>query len=118
MTSHEFGVMHDFEYGVWYVEYEPEKYGCISVHMHSLDFVLDNYSDELNKIKTYVCTSLQPFYGIDESAITIFPPESLEALKNVVNEANLKLNSGELCKLLLKIDEAVKRNMHLIHFGI
>lgn len=118
MSSHQFGIIDNFKDNVRYEKYEPEKYNCISVDMYLLDYIIDNYYVNIEKIKTYLCVSTQVFYGIDESGITIFPPESLKEFKDIVVKANSVINSSQLIQLIHTIDCAIKEKKHLIHFGI
>lgn len=118
IEGHEFGIMDQFEENKGYYEYEPEKYNCISVDMKLVDYVIDNYTEEWAKIKTYLSVSSQTFYGLDESGVTIIPPESLKLFRDIMIDANSKISSTQLIHLIHKIEKAIRYGKYLIHFGI
>ena len=118
MAKHNFGILEQFEENKWYQEYEPEKYNCISVDMDVMDEVFGAYREELVAIKAFACVSTQPIQGLDECSVTLIPPQSLEVFCNIIVMANKSLHSEELVLLIDKIQEAIKNNQYLIHFGI
>lgn len=118
MAKHEFGIIYQFEENKIYCQYEPEKYNCISVDMQLIDYIIDNNLEKLQKIKTYLSVSSQTFYGLDESGINIIPPESQKSLRDIIIHANSKINSPQLIDLIYKINEAIRDDKYLIHFGI
>jgi len=69
--------------------------------MHLMDYIFENFLDDMKKVKTYVCTDSQIFYGLDESAITIISPESLISFRNVIAKDKrcqvLLINCKQLC---------------------
>lgn len=118
MAKHEFGIIDNFEEGKWYSEYEPEKYNCIFVNDDLIGNILMEFKDELYAIKTYFAISTQVGKGLDESGVTIFPPESLPRFRDVIVKANSQYQSRELKALIGKITEAMEKSRHMIHFGI
>lgn len=118
MAKHDFGILDHFEEDKWYQEYEPEKYNCISVGMDVMDEVFATYREEIGTIKAFACVSTQPINGLDEWSVNLMPPQSLEAFYNIIVQANSVLHSEELIMLIDKIQEAIRNNKYLIHFGI
>lgn len=118
MAKHDFGILDQFEENIWYQEYEPEKYNCISVDMDVMDEVFGVYREEIEQIKAFACISTQPICGLEESGITLIPPYSLKSFCDVITRANRQLQSHQLILLIDKIQEAIKNDKYLIHFGI
>jgi len=118
LAKHEFGIIERFEENKWYCEYEPQKYNCISVDMYLLDKLIDNNRDEFMQIRTYACISTQPISGLEECGITLIPPKSLPQFSELVQKANIQLNSQQLCELDNKIKQAISKGKYMIHFGI
>lgn len=118
MAKHQFGIIEQFEENKVYKEYEPEKYKCIPISIHLMDYVIDSYSENWKKVKTYLSSSLHQFYGLDESGITIIPPESLNLSRDIIIDANSKVKQTQLIYLINKIEEAIKNDKYIIHFGI
>lgn len=83
-----------------------------------MDYVIDSYSENWKKVKTYLSSSLHQFYGLDESGITIIPPESLNLSRDIIIDANSKVKQTQLIYLINKIEEAIKNDKYIIHFGI
>jgi len=118
LAKHEFGIIDSFKENKRYSEYEPEKYNCISVCDDLIDELIMMHNEELLAIKTYFQVTTQPGSGLDYCGVTIIPPESLRQFRDVIIKANNCLNSKELQLLVEKIDEAIKENKHLIHYGL
>lgn len=109
MAKHEFGI---FEIaprkGVRYDEYEPHKYGCISVS----DELLDSVAHKLQKIDFYMHTTDIKAKGLAWCGVTLIPPESLDAFADAVGE------KSELAELETLIRAAQKEDKWMIHFGL
>lgn len=118
MAQHKFATINQFNTNKKFYLYEPEKYDCIDVDMQLIDIIIDNYTSEWSEIITYLGGTLEKFTGLDESGITIIPPESLNKIRNIVTDCNLKLQNKQLSDLLFKLDEAIINKMYIIHFGI
>lgn len=118
MANHKFGIINQFKNDKMYCDYEPQRYNCISVDMRLMDYIIDNHIAELRKMKTFLSVSSNVFYGIDESGITIIPPESLKLFRNIIIDVNSKIKQTQLINLINKIDNAIEGNKYLIHFGI
>ena len=78
-----------------YDEYEPHKYGCISVS----DEPLDSVAHKLQKIDFYMHTTDIKAKGLAWCGVTLIPPESLDAFADAVGE------KSELARLLAGISE-------------
>lgn len=118
MAKHEFGLIDHFEENKWYNKYEPQKYHCVSVDMKIMDRIFEANQEELMQIKTFAGISTQPLHGLDESGITLIPPESLKPFCDVILKANSLLKAPQLFILVEKIQQAMEKGKYLIHFGI
>jgi hypothetical protein len=118
LAKHDFGILDQFEENKWYQEYEPEKYNCVSVDMDVMDEVFSMYLEEMRQIKAFACISTQPICGLEESGITLIPPYSLKSFCDVITKANRQIQSHQLILLIDKIQESIKNDKYLIHFGI
>lgn len=118
MAKHDFGMIDWFEENKWYSEYAPQKYNCISVDMDLMDKIFEMYLEEVMQIKTYACISTQPLQGLEESGVTLIPPDSLKPFFDIILKANNQLKEQQLLGLIDKIQDAMKESRYLIHFGI
>jgi len=118
LAKHDFGIIDQFEENKWYSEYEPQKYNCVSVDMNLMDKIFEMYLEELLQIKTYACISTQHLQGLEESGVTLIPPDSLQPFCDVILKANNQLKAQQLLGLIDKIQDAMKESKYLIHFGI
>lgn len=108
MARHEFGIMEtEPQSGKRYDEYEPEKYGCISVDDEYIEGL-----DNLCVFDSYCHTVDIPMKGLAYCGITLIPPTSVKAFLQVISE---RKEFSALRKLLL---EAESRNKFVIHFGL
>lgn len=109
MAKHEFGIFEIApQKGVRYDEYEPHKYGCISVS----DEPLDSVAHKLQKIDFYMHTTDIKAKGLAWCGVTLIPPESLDAFADAVGE------KSELAELENLIRVAQKEDKWMIHFGL
>ena len=118
MVKHEFGIIDCFEENKWYSEYEPKKYNCISVNDDLIEALIENYIEELMKIKTYFQVTTQSGHGLDYCGVTIIAPNSLKQFYDIIKKANNYYHSQELKLLIIKISDAMRENKYLIHYGI
>lgn len=110
MAFHEFGIMQDLPKGR-YDKYEPEKYKTIvAVDMDIIDKILPTAAF----IPTFAHTTKEPFNGLNETGITLIPPDSAEKLANLLERIEI---SG-LSKLIKLLREASEESKFVIHFGI
>ena len=109
MPTHEFGIMQESpKSGKRYDCYVPQKFRCISVNDDDIVPLLKN----LNEVKLYWHTLDKPAYGLAYYGITLIPPESMDAIMEIVRSSH---NLSELFDLL---SSAQKENKFIIHFGI
>lgn len=108
MLAHEFGIMQEAPGKRDDIGYEPEKYGCISVHD---DYILP-ICPKLRELKCYWHNPEHPEFGLAYYGITLIPPESLDGFIEVTLDCP---QLSELTALLLK---AQRGNKFVIHFGI
>lgn len=118
MAKHHFGIIDLFEENKKYYTFEPDQYNCVPLDMEIMDFIIVSYLDKIKMMKTYLCESSRLFYGIDESGITIIPPESLSIFNEIIADAVIEYESVELVNLLKVINKAIRQHKHLIHYGI
>ena len=109
MPVHEFGIMQDApEKGRRYDEYEPEKYGCITVD----DGDILSVGEKLNEVKCCWHTLDKSGAGLAYCGVTLIPPESFGLLTDIFAG---KPAFSELVSLIRK---AGSENKFIIHFGI
>ena len=109
MCVHEFGIMQTApESGRRYDEYEPEKYGCITVD----DDAIQSVAKRLNEVKCYWHTLEKPQYGLAYYGTTLIPPSSFDYIIEIIAK---KQSFSELLALIIKAKE---QNKYIIHFGI
>lgn len=109
MAQHEFGLMNTVpKPGQRYDEYEPWKYGCISVDDGCLDPILE----ELGKIGFYWHTLDVPGRGLAVCGITLIPPEALAPMLGVLS------GRPELENLRCLLLRAQAEHRYVIHFGL
>jgi len=104
---HEFGIMlTDPKSGETYSEYEPQKYGCVTVH----DEIVERFGDSvLRDLPCFWCSVDRPEKGLAYCGITLIPPSSLPVLLKAAG------GSEPLQKL---IEKAMAENRFIIHFGL
>ena len=116
---HEFGIVACIETDKEYVLYEPEKYDCISVDGDLFDELSSkDFGKKMENLKTFAHNTNRPYKNLAYFGITLIPPSSHKQFLNIVSEANDEYKSEDLEKLMKKIDEAIKKDKWLIHFGV
>lgn len=123
---HDFGIVPDIKefMNSSPYEYVPEKYNCISIGMDTFSYIMTHYYNKISNIKTMLIDG-NPYYGLDESGITIITKESFEEFRTIIFNAykesesltNININL-ELKLLLDKVDEAIQIGECIVHYGI
>ena len=109
MAKHEFGIMQaPPRAGKRYDEYEPEKYGCISVNDDYLEDIVGNF----DHIDFYWHTLDVKGKGIAYCGITLIPPTSIKAFMDVIEDVT------ELAELKELSEKAYIENKWIIHYGL
>ena len=109
MPGHEFGIMQfPPENGKEYIDYEPEKYGCISVD----DEYILRIIIKLKIIKCFHNSTDNPKFGLNYYGITLIPPESLGNFTDIV------MDIKALSELTALLEQARREGKFVIHFGI
>lgn len=111
MAKHEFGIMQSLPRGDEdFVEYEPQKYNCISIDDEHIEALVQDFED----IPAYCHSLSRKMTGLNYIGITLIPPKSCVEFSNVFK---LRKNSvyDELCLLL---DKAAKEQKFVIHYGL
>ncbi|KGG79988.1 hypothetical protein [Caloranaerobacter azorensis] len=116
MIPTQFGIIDKIDKNKRYIEYEPEKYNCVTIDD---DIYIDDWWEELTKMKTYVGGDLnKPSVALDRLGVTLIPPESLSIFETIVsNDPRIKQDYS-LMELLKLIRKAKQENKYMIHFGV
>ena len=123
---HDFGIVSDIKefMNSSPYEYVPEKYNCISIGMDTFSYIMTHYYNKISNIKTMLIDG-NPYYGLDESGITIITKESFEEFRTIIfnaykeSESLTNININLDLKLLLdKVDEAIQIGECIVHYGI
>lgn len=99
------------------IEYEPEKYNCISVS----DDIINELFEEFKVMKTYFQNLNRKELGLDHWGVTLIPPESLEQFQNIIIYTNVfkcKEELVELTELGIIISKAIREKKYMIHYGV
>lgn len=116
--NHEFGIidcLEDYDE----VEYEPEKYNCISVDDDLLSEVYhDGLKNKIKNLETFAHNTSRPFKDLAYYGITLIPPTSLKYFLDIITEAHITHKSREFEMLRKKISEAIRKDKWMIHYGI
>lgn len=110
MAFHEFGIMQDLPKGR-YDNYEPEKYAkTVAVDMDIIDRIITRTI----VIPTFAHTTKEPFNGLNETGITLIPPDSAEKMADLFEKSEI----NGLSKLIKLLRIASEEGKFVIHFGI
>ncbi|MFJ7840656.1 hypothetical protein ACIQXG_14430 [Lysinibacillus sphaericus] len=116
---HEFGIIDCIEKNKDYIHYEPDKYDCIIVDGDLIDELsTKDFGKKIDTLKTFAHNTNRPYNNLCYFGITLIPPSSNTYFLNIVREANGDYKSEQLENLMGKIDEAIKENKWIIHFGV
>ena len=72
----------------------------------------------MNTLKTFAHNTNRPYKNLSYFGITLIPPSYQQQFFNIVREANDDYQSEQLEKLIKKIDQAIKEDKWMIHFGV
>jgi len=114
MPYHEFGIMKSFDKSKEYCIYEPEKYNCISISDDNVHKIAKN----LRQMSSYYHSYTNENYGLAYYGITIIPPNSVLIFQKAIVENEINSVNSEFDQLLLILNNAIKHDKHIIHFGI
>jgi len=106
--SHEFGIIEIEERE--YLDYNPSKYKCISID----DELVIKFVDKCDGLKTFYNSYDRPGLGLAYYGNTLIKGQSLTELKEIL----IEMNKSCLLELIKLIDDAIKRNKTIIHYGI
>lgn len=111
MAKHEFGIMENKPMDKErFDESEPHKYNCIEID----DDYIEPIIMDLQSIDCYWHTLQIKGKGLAYCGITLIPPKSMNALKNILSLQG-KLEYIDLISL---VNKAKEDNKYIIHFGI
>lgn len=108
--THEFGIIEKIDKIRLYIDYNPEEYDCVSIK----GSLIEKLSEKLADMDTYFHTVKKPKKNLAYYGVTLIPPKSLPVFKEAVDS----MNSEVLKPLSEKIDEAIKEQRYMIHFGV
>lgn len=122
---HEFGIIANIDEVKDDIGYAPETYGCITIHGDFIDDLRTNdfgektdFGEKIDKLQTFAHSTDRPYNNLCYYGITLIPPSSHTYFLKIVNEANDEYKSEELEQLIKKIEEAIKGDKWMIHFGV
>ena len=118
MIKAEFGIINDFNEKKDYTGYYPEKYHCVAIDD---DLYLNDWWSDLSRIDTlnvYSKGVLQPQKALSRWGITINPPKSLPNFLDIVAKDKRYKKDANLVALAALIDEAIKAQKYVIHYGV
>lgn len=111
MARHEFGIIDGpLSESDNFQEYEPEKYGCISID----DDYIENLMPYFENIPTFFHRLTWRETGLNYIGITLIPPMSCKLFSQVFKKQQNPAYD-RLCELL---DLAEKENKFVIHYGL
>ncbi len=111
---HDFGIIDDLVELKEIIDYEPQKYNCISVE----DDIINDLNKDISVMKTYFHSLGRPELGLAYWGITLIPYESLSFFYHVITSSENFKESLELNELATKILQAMEEKKYMIHFGI
>ena len=118
MIKAEFGIINDFDEKKDYTGYHPEKYNCVAIDD---DLYLNDWWSNLSSIDTlnvYSKGVLQPQKALSRWGITIISPKSLPDFLDIVVKDKRYKEDANLVALAALIEEAVKAQKYVIHYGV
>ena len=118
MIKAEFGIINDFNEKKDYTGYHPEKYHCVAIDD---DLYLNDWWNDLSRIDTlnvYDKGVLQPQTALSRWGITIIPPKSLTDFLDIVIKDKSYKRDANLVALAALIEEAIKEQKYVIHYGV
>lgn len=114
MIKAEFGIIEDIR-EVQEYSYDPDKYQCVCIDDN---IYIDDWWEKLVLLKTYFHSLDRPEFGLARWGITLIPPESLPAFREIVSSDSRINKDIHLRELADKMQDAIDRNKFMIHFGV
>ena len=108
MPKHKFGILPDPPGPDQQYHYEPQRYGCAAVQ----DDDLLPLAKRLRGVRCCWHTIDRPEWGLAWCGITLIPPESLDAMLEIV------WKNERLSDLFAVLSKAQREGSWVIHFGI
>ena len=118
MLKAEFGIINNFNEKKDYTGYHPEKYSCVAIDD---DLYLNDWWNDLSRIDTlnvYSKGVLQQQKALSRWGITIIPPKSLTDFLDIVIKDKRYKRDVNLVALADLIEEAIKTQKYVIHYGV
>ena len=118
MIKAEFGIINAFDEKKDYTCYHPEKYNCVAIDD---DLYLNDWWSDLsriNKLNVYSKGVLQPQTALSRHGITIIPTKSLPDFLDIVVKDKRYKQDANLAALASLIEEAIKAQQYVIHYGV
>lgn len=112
----EFGIIDRIEKDKDYsAKFEPEKYHCVFIDDEAY---INDWWDRLVLMKTYYHNLKRPGTGLARWGVTLIPPESLAAFQDIVISDHRIYEDEHLVLLAEKIEQAIRENKYMIHYGV
>lgn len=111
----EFGIIDKIEKDKDYSEYEPHRYHCVFIDD---DAYINDWWNQLILMKTYFHNLNRPEMGLARWGVTLIPLESLGAFQDIVISDKRINKDKQLVLLAEKIEQAIRENKYMIHYGI
>jgi hypothetical protein len=118
MIKTEFGIINDFDEKNDYTGYHPEKYNCVAIDD---DLYINDWWEALLCIDTLNAYSkgvLKPQKALSRWGTTIIPPSSLTYFYDTVVKDRRYKKDDNLVVLASLLDEAIKKQKYVIHYGV
>lgn len=110
----EFGIVDNIDCKKDYSDYNPEMYDCVAID----DDIINDWWEQLCTMKTYYHCIDRPDIALARHGVTLIPPESLPIFQEIVlSDIRIQKDENLVC-LAKKIQEAIDKNKHMIHFGV
>ena len=111
---HQFGIIDNFDKQKIYKDFEPEKYGCVTVS----DDIVSLWCYHTETMLCYTGDTTKISRGLAMCGVTIIPPESLTKFVQIVETKTPRLHAAEVDELIKAIDKAIRQDKYMIHFGV
>lgn len=94
--------------------YTPEQYGCVAID----DDYLNDWWPRWAELPSYFHCLSRPEKGLARYGVTLLPPASLPAFREIVASDPRCRKDPSLCALAALLDRAVREGKFVIHYGV
>jgi hypothetical protein len=111
----EFGIIGNIDktkdYGA---EYLPEFYHCVAI----CDDALDDWWEELTKVKTFYHCMDRPSTAFARYGVTLIPPESLDTLIEIIGAKTRAEFMDDALEIIEMMKRAKSEHKFIINYGV